>query len=60
MPVFFDNRDDYRALADDPDQDAWWKERMAPHLSNVRWIDGTWQQALFRAAPSQPAEAPST
>jgi predicted small metal-binding protein len=59
VPVFFDNRDDYRKLADDPDQDAWWKERMAPHLSDVRWIDGTWQQSLFRAAPSQPAEAPS-
>lgn len=60
VPVFFESRDDYRRLADDPEQDAWWTERMAPHLSDVRWIDGTWQQSLFRAAAGRQAEAPSS
>lgn len=47
-PVFFSSRQDYERLADDPSQDAWWQERMAPHLSDVRWIDGTWQEAISR------------
>ena len=47
-PVFFASKQDYERLADDPDQDAWWHEQMAPHLTDVRWIDGTWQEALSR------------
>lgn len=49
VPVFFDSRESYQQLADDPAQDRWWSERMAPHLSDVRWIDGTWQQSLAHA-----------
>lgn len=48
-PVFFASREDYQRLADDPNQDRWWNEQMAPHLSDVRWIDGTWQEAVSRA-----------
>ena len=46
VPVFFASRQDYERLADDPGQDAWWQEKMAPHLTDVRWTDGTWQEAL--------------
>lgn len=48
VPVFFESREAYQRLADDPEQDRWWSERMAPHLADVRWIDGTWQQSLSR------------
>lgn len=48
VPVFFASRQDYERLAEDPAQDAWWQREMAPHLSDVRWIDGTWQEALSR------------
>ena len=48
VPVFFASREDYERLADDPGQDAWWQAKMAPHLSDVRWVDGTWQEALSR------------
>ena len=51
--VFFSSREDYQRLADDPQQDAWWTEKMAPHLSDVTWIDGTWQETVTR----QPAHA---
>ena len=41
--ALFDNRDSYMKLADDPDQDKWWSERMAPKLvGEPRWIDGSW------------------
>ena len=30
MSVFFDSEADYRALSDDPAQDAWWRERVQP------------------------------
>lgn len=33
----------YRALSDDPEQDAWWTTQMAPLFAgDVQWIDGTW------------------
>ena len=48
VPVFFASKQDYERLADDPGQDAWWQEKMAPHLTDVRWVDGTWQEALSR------------
>jgi hypothetical protein len=44
--VFFASKDEYMKLADDPDQDEWWSTRMAPHLADVKWIDGTWQEAI--------------
>jgi predicted small metal-binding protein len=52
-PVFFASKDEYAKLADDPQQDTWWSTRMAPHLSDVKWIDGTWQEAVTR----QPAHS---
>ncbi len=48
VPVFFEDEASYRRLAGDPAQDQWWAEHMAPHLSDVRWIDGTWQTSLSR------------
>ena len=53
VPVFFDSKDSYQRLADDPEQDRWWRERFAPHLEDVRWIDGTWQRTVARSAPPQ-------
>jgi hypothetical protein len=44
--VYFASKDDYMRLADDPAQDAWWTEKMAPHLTDVTWLDGTWQEAI--------------
>ena len=49
VPVFFDSREAYERLANDPAQDQWWSAHMAPHLEDVRWIDGTWQRSLSRA-----------
>lgn len=54
-PVFFDSKQSYERLADDPAQDRWWTEQMAPLLSDVRWIDGTWQARLSHVAPGVPA-----
>ena len=43
VAVRFTDRESYMALADDPEQDTWWQERMAPCLDGeVQWIDGTW------------------
>lgn len=61
LAVFFEDRDAYRRLAEDPDQDRWYSEHIAPHISDVRWIDGTWQAAVQRVAPPSipaPAAAP--
>ena len=41
--VRFRSKQDYQALADDPEQDRWWRERFAPLLtSEPTWVDGTW------------------
>jgi hypothetical protein len=41
----FEDKATYLALADDPDQDRWWREEMAPLLDGEpQWIDGTWRQ----------------
>jgi hypothetical protein len=41
--AIFDNKKAYEALADDPAQDAWWREKFQPLLADEpRWIDGTW------------------
>ena len=55
-PVFFASKDEYLKLADDPMQDEWWSTRMAPHLTDVKWVDGTWQEAIVRlpAKTAQP------
>jgi hypothetical protein len=56
VTVFFRDQAAYDALADDPDQDRWWTERMAPHLTDVTWLDGTWQHRLSHL-PAEPAHA---
>jgi hypothetical protein len=41
--VVFESKELYTQLADDPEQDKWYGERVAPLLEGEpRWIDGTW------------------
>jgi antibiotic biosynthesis monooxygenase (ABM) superfamily enzyme len=41
--AIFDDVESYRALADDPEQDAWWREHCAPLLDGEpTWVDGSW------------------
>ena len=41
--VVFESKEKYLALADDPEQDAWWRSTMGPLLEgDPQWIDGTW------------------
>ena len=51
--VFFENRDAFRRLLEDPEQDRWYTEQIAPHIVDEVWIVGTWQRAVHRAAPSR-------
>jgi hypothetical protein len=46
MAVRFASKEDYAALADDPAQDVFWQEHMAPILEDVRWIDGIWEAPI--------------
>jgi heme-degrading monooxygenase HmoA len=46
VAVFFDSKEDYQRLADDPEQDTWWSGQMSPLVSDVRWIDGSWQEPI--------------
>jgi hypothetical protein len=48
LAVFFEDQDACRRLAQDPTQDQWYSERVAPHVKDVRWIDGTTQRAVRR------------
>ena len=48
--VFFASEAAYRALADDPDQAAWYQERLAPMLDGEpQWLDGHWHFAFDAA-----------
>lgn len=41
--VVFESEAAYKALADDPEQDTWWREKVMPQLDGEpTWIDGTW------------------
>jgi hypothetical protein len=41
--VVFESKEAYMDLANDPDQDHWWRTRVVPLLDGeVSWIDGTW------------------
>ncbi len=41
--VIFESKDAYLALADDPEQDTWWRERVMPLLDgDPQWVDGSW------------------
>jgi len=43
----FESREAYRRLGDDPEQDRWYRERVAPLLDGEpRWIDGEWIAGL--------------
>jgi hypothetical protein len=45
--VFFESREAYERLANDPRQDEFWRTRMLPLLDGEpQWFDGTWQTAL--------------
>lgn len=47
VTVFFDSEDHYKALADDPAQDEWYSERLAPLLDGEpQWLDGHWRYAF--------------
>ena len=41
--VIFESKEQYLALANDPEQDTWWNEKARPLLAgDPEWIDGTW------------------
>jgi hypothetical protein len=41
--VRFRDRASYEALAENPEQDAWWRREMEPLLDGeLTWIDGDW------------------
>jgi hypothetical protein len=41
---------DYRALADDPAQDDWWREKVMPMLDgDPQWFDGHWRMSIDAA-----------
>ena len=41
--VTFESKASYLALANDPTQDDWWTNDMAPLFEgDVKWIDGEW------------------
>lgn len=43
MCVRFRDRASYEALSDNPEQAAWWEQRMQPLLDGEpQWIDGAW------------------
>jgi len=45
LVAIFDDEASYRANANDPEQDAWYR-RMREHLvEDPEWIDGTWTDA---------------
>jgi hypothetical protein len=50
MTVKFDSEADYRALADDPAQDEWWREKVMPMLDgDPQWLDGHWRMSMDAA-----------
>lgn len=50
MIVMFDSEADYRALADDPSQDEWWRETVMPMLDgDPQWFDGHWRLSIDAA-----------
>ena len=43
MATRFASKQDYWALADNPDQDEWYRTSLAPLLDgDPTWIDGDW------------------
>lgn len=47
MSVFFDSKQAYAALSDDPEQDRWWREEVSPMIDgDPTWLDGTWRLRL--------------
>lgn len=43
VTVWFNSKEEYMKLADDPEQDRWWRETFAPLLhGEPQWIDGSW------------------
>jgi antibiotic biosynthesis monooxygenase (ABM) superfamily enzyme len=47
VAVQFDSKENYVALADDPEQDQWWRTVMSPMLDGEpTWIDGHWSSVV--------------
>lgn len=47
MSVLFSDEASYRALADDPDQAAWWDSVVRPMIDGEpQWFDGHWRVRL--------------
>ena len=45
--TYFDSKANYDALADDPEQDRWYTERLAPMLDGEpQWLDGYWTDSF--------------
>lgn len=43
--VVFESKALYQQLADDPEQDRWWTEKVVPLLDGEpQWIDGHWAE----------------
>jgi hypothetical protein len=41
--AIFEDKKSYLKLADDPEQDTWYRQKIAPKLAgDPKWIDGTW------------------
>lgn len=46
LAVRFESKEAYIKLADDPNQDTWWEQKLRPMLDeDPTWIDGEWSQA---------------
>jgi hypothetical protein len=57
----FTDRESYERLSDDPEQDRWYRERVAPLLADEpRWIDGPWAVMFRRPAVQIPDQQPAT
>jgi len=42
LVAIFDDEASYKANADDPEQDAWYRQMREHLLEDPEWIDGTW------------------
>jgi quinol monooxygenase YgiN len=42
LVAIFDDEAAYKANADDPEQDAWYRQMRQHLLEDPEWIDGTW------------------
>lgn len=49
MAVFFDSKEAYGRLSDDPEQAQWWTDVVQPMIDGEpTWLDGHWRVSLDR------------